>query len=374
VNAEPGRIVAVEELFRSEDLLVRRVAGFGGPLCYVTFASYTDNRTLDRPGFGEEHFRARRIDAIHVLSRENRWYQHPELMDSLAAVAAAAAGYERVIAYGSSMGGFAALHYGATCGATIGLALSPQYSVDPLIAPFDRRWPEDIARIGFRRDTGLPTLPIQYVAYDPFEMHDRRHFDLFAAHSPTIGLPVPHGGHPVGSYLAETDMLRSLLEQIEDGSFDPHAYAQELRRRRRRSGHYFYTLALRIPAYRPRQKVALARLAVEVQGDNPHYRSQLGCALDAAGDFDAAYQVHVAAITMANSTMFQTHNLMRHHEARGEYDRAIAIAGQLIADYPEVLWLPLERKRLRRKRRHRTLLGRLGGMLGLDGLLERWLY
>jgi len=374
VNAEPGRIVAVEELFRSENLLVRRVAGFGGPLCYVTFAPYTDDRTLDRPGFGEEHFRGRRIDAIHVLSRENRWYQHPELMDAIAAVGGAAAGYDRVIAYGSSMGGFAALHYGAASGATIGLALSPQFSVDPLIAALDRRWPEDIARIDFRRDAALPALAVQYVAYDPFEVHDRRHFDLFAAYSPTIGLPVPHGGHPVGSYLLETDMLRSLLDQLEGGDFDPRAYAKELRRRRRRSGHYFYTLALRIPSHRPRQKVALARLAVETHGDNPLYRSQLGSALDAAGDFDAAYQVHVDAIAMANSTMFQTHHLMRHHEARGEYDRAIEIVERLIADHAEVLWLPLERKRLRRKRRHLTWLGRLGGMLGLDGVLERWLY
>ena len=374
MNAASGRIVALEELFRSEDLLVRRVAGNGGPLCYVTFASYTDNRTLDRPGFGEDHFRGRRIDAIHVLSRENRWYQHPELTEALAAVAAAIAGYERVIAYGSSMGGFAALRYGASCGASVGLALSPQFSVDPAVAPFDRRWPADLARISFRNDADLPTLPVQYVAYDPCEAHDRRHFDLFAAHSPTIGLPVPHGGHPVGSYLLETGTLQPLLEQLETGSFDAAAYVRELRRRRRRSGHYFYTLALRTPAHRPRQKVALARLAVEAQADSPLYRSQLGSALDAAGEFDAAYQVHLDAIAMANATMFQTHHLMRHHEMRGEYDRAIEIADQLIADYSEVLWLPLERKRLRRKRRHLTWLGRLGGSLGLDGLLERWLY
>lgn len=374
MNAEPGRIVAIEELFRSEDLLVRRVGGYGGRLCYVTFASYTDDRTLDRPGFGEDYFRGRRIDAIHVLSRENRWYQHAELMDALAVVATAAAGYERVIAYGSSMGGFAALHYGATCGATMGLALSPQFSVDPMIAPFDRRWPADLARISFRDDANLPTLPVQYVAFDPYEAHDRRHFDLFAAHSSTVGLRVPHGGHPVGSYLVETDMLHPLLEQVEDGSFDPGTYVRELRRRRRRSGHYFCTLAHRIPPHRPRQKTALARLAVETHGDNPLYRSQLGSALDAAGDFDAAYQVHVEAIAMAHSNMFQIHHLMRHHEARGEYDCAIEIADKLIADYPEVPWLPLERKRLRRKRRHLTWFGRLGGTLGMDGFLERWLY
>ena len=374
MNAGPGRIVAAQELFRSDDLLVRRVAGFGGPLCYVTFASYTDDRTLDRPGFGEEYFRARGVDAVHVLSRENRWYQHPELVKALAAIMAATTGYERVIAYGSSMGGFAALRYGAACGANVGLALSPQYSVDPAVAPFDQRWADDVARIAFLDDAHLPTLNTQYIAYDPHDPYDRRHFDLFAARSVTNGVPVPHGGHPVGSYLVETDMLRPLLEGIESGHFDHVLFARELRDRRRRSGHYFYILAHRMPPHRPRQKVALARLAVETQSDNPLYRSQYGNALDVAGDFDAGYRVHQEAIAMSHSNMFQIHYLMLHHELRGEFDRAIEIADRLIGDNPEVLWLPLERKRVRRKRRHLTWLGRLGGKLGMDGLLERWLY
>ena len=374
MNVQPGLMVAAEELFRSDDLLVRRVGGYGGPICYVTFDSYTDNRTLDRPGFGEDYFRGRGIDAIHVLSRENRWYQHAELADALATVAAAVAGYDRVIAYGSSMGGFAALHYGASSGATIGLALSPQYSVDPAIVPFDRRWAEDVARIAFRDDERLPTLTEQYIAFDPADAHDRQHFALFAARSSSTGVPVPHGGHPVGSYLVETGMLQPLLEEIESGAFDHLTYARELRRRRRRSGHYFYILAQRVPAHRPQQKVALARLAVETHGDNPLYRSQLGAALDAAGDFDAAYAVHAQAIAMSNANMFQIHYLMLHHEARGEHERALAIVEHLIAEHPDVLWLPFERKRVRRRRRHTTWLGRLGGKLGLDGVLERLLY
>ena len=374
MNAAPGRIVAAQELFRSDHLLVRRVGGFGGALCYLTFASYTDDRTLDRPGFGEDFFRARGIDAIHVLSRENRWYQHPELMDALAAVAGATGGYPRVIAYGSSMGGFAALRYGAACGATVGLALSPQYTVDPAIVPFDRRWADDVARILFRDDAHLPTLPAQYITYDPRDMQDRRHFDLFAGQSSTIGLPISHGGHPVGSYLVETDMMRPLLDGVESGSLDPQAFVQESRRRRRRSGHYFYILAHRTPTHRPRQKVALARLAVETQADNPLYRSQLGNALDAAGDFDAAYAVHNEAIAMSRSNMFQIHYLMLHHEARGEYDRALDVIDRLIAENPEVAWLPFERKRVRRKKRHQTRIGRVGGWLGLDGVIERWFY
>lgn len=370
MNAAAGPIVASRELFRSGELLVRQVAGFGGGLCYVTFASYTDDRRLDRPGFGEDHFLGRRIDAIHVLSRDNRWYQHPELDEALRAVAAAAAGYARVIAYGSSMGGFAALRYGASCGATVGLALSPQYSVDPAVVPFDRRWAEDVARIAFRQDADLPSLPEQYVVYDPRDLHDRRHFELFAARSPTLGVPVPHGGHPVGSYLVETDMLRPLVESIEAGRFDASDFARELRRRRRRSGHYLFILARSTPAHRPRQRVALARLAARTQADNPMYWSELGAALDATGAFEEAVAVHRKAIGMPHATMFQHHHLMLHHEARGAYDEALSIINRLIAENPAALWLPHERRRLRRKRRRLSPLGRLAGRLGLDPLVE----
>ena len=370
MNAEQGRMVAATELFRSNDLLVRRVGGFGGPICYVTFDSYTDHRTLDRPGFGEHHFRARGIDAVHVLSRDNHWYQYPELDEALAAVARTTADYDRVIAYGSSMGGFAALHYGAICGATVGIALSPQYTVDPAVVPFDRRWAEDVARISFR-EGALPPLDCPYIVYDPLDPHDARHFELFAARWPVIGIPVRHGGHPVAAYLLETDLLGALLRGVEAGPVDATAFARELRNRRRRSGHYFSILAQRVPAHRPRQKVALAELAVATHRDNPLYHMQLASALDAAGEFDAAYGIHQRAITMTNGGFHPRHALLLHHERRGEFDRALEIVEALLREHSAVLWLPKTRDRLRRKKRHGAWIGRLAHKLFLDPLLDK---
>jgi len=370
VNVQPGRIAAPRELFRSDDLLVRRRGGFGGNVCYVTFDSYTDNRTLDRQGFGELYFDGRGIDAIHVLSCDNRWYQYDELPRALAAIASATRNYERVIAYGSSMGGFAALHYGSACGATIGIALSPQYSVDPAVVPFERRWADDAARIAFR-DHDIPALETEYIVYDPRDAHDRRHFALFAARAPVEGIEVPHGGHPVAAYLSETGLLGPLLEATEAGALDAAAFTAELRRRRRRSGHYFSILAERTPPYRPRQKVALAELAVRTQEDNAVYHSQLAVALDAAGEHERAYPVHRRAIEMTGGGVHQHHKLVLHLEQRGELGRAIELAEQLVADHPDVLWLPRLCQRLRRKRRHSHWAGRVARMLGLDPLLDQ---
>lgn len=367
---QPGTIVASDELFRSQELLVRRVGGFGSRLCYVTFDSYTDNRTLDRPGFGEAYFRGRGIDAIHVLSRDNHWYQYPELDLAIATIAAATADYDQVIAYGSSMGGFAALRYGAACRARIGIALSPQFSVDPAVVPFDRRWADDVARIQFRADPPAP-LEQQYIVYDPRDPHDRRHFDLLAAQAPTYPIPVPHGGHPVGGYLVETDMMRRLLGEIEAGAIDHAAFARELRQRRRQSGHYLFILAQRIAPRRARQKVAVASLAVETQPDNPVYHTQLAAALDAAGDYAAAYEVHQRAVAMSGQGLHALHALLLHHEARGQLEQALHIAERLIGEHPDVLWLPNLRLRLRRKMRHRTWLGQIASRLYLDRLLDR---
>ena len=62
-------------LFRDGDLAVRHHGGRGGDACVVTFDPFTDVMDLDRPAFGEALFDQEGIDAVHVLSRDNRWYQ-----------------------------------------------------------------------------------------------------------------------------------------------------------------------------------------------------------------------------------------------------------------------------------------------------------
>ena len=96
-------------LFDGADVRVKDARLFGSPAVFVTFTSWTDDLTLDREGFAEAFLRGEGVDAVHVISRDNRWWQHAETLPAMAAVRAATAGYARVVTYGSSMGAYAAV-------------------------------------------------------------------------------------------------------------------------------------------------------------------------------------------------------------------------------------------------------------------------
>jgi pimeloyl-ACP methyl ester carboxylesterase len=213
-----------QELFQSENTGVRRRRGRGGT-AIVTFGSYTNEPTLDRPGFGENFFRRERLDATHVINRCNRWYQHPERDEALAAVAAAVRDYDRAITYGSSMGGYAALRYAVACEADTTIAISPQFTVDPGVVPWEVRWQPDVARTYFAEPRFAPAAR-QYVFYDPRMPADNRHADLIAATGDTIRIPVPYGGHPVAALLAETGVLQSAIRGIVASDLDPRPCAR----------------------------------------------------------------------------------------------------------------------------------------------------
>jgi hypothetical protein len=137
------------ERFRSDNLVVREVRGFSRDRLVVTFDSYAHDLRPDRPGFGEHFLAGHRIDAVHVIPRANDWYQHPEMPAAARLVSEIAADYQRVVAYGSSMGGYAAIRFGCAVGASLALALSPQFSIDPAVVPFETRWAGDSKRLDF---------------------------------------------------------------------------------------------------------------------------------------------------------------------------------------------------------------------------------
>jgi hypothetical protein len=188
-----------EEIYRSADLLVKARTGYESSLCVVTFDAFTDRRTLDRAGFGENFFDSRGVNAVHVLSRDNDWYLFPDIELALDAVAKATASFDRVSAYGSSMGAYAALRFGGLAGARTAIALSPQFSIDPRLVPFENRWDPDARRLDYGIERRLATkgfVPSADVFYDPGD-RDARHVELYRDCLEVRDVRLPDCGHPV---------------------------------------------------------------------------------------------------------------------------------------------------------------------------------
>jgi tetratricopeptide (TPR) repeat protein len=333
----PGENPAVTDiLYRSPALEVRRVAAGDGRRQVVTFDSYHEPHGLDRPGFGEAFFRSEGVTAIHVLSHGNDWFQTSEMQLVIQIISEAAAGAERLLAYGSSMGGYAALRFAGPAGAHAALALSPQYSIDPRKVPFETRWAPDQRRIRFREelDGRIMAAPRMILAYDPMIEADRRHAELFAAATPVSLLPLPRGGHPVGGFLNDVKLLRALVFDALDDGLDRADFLREAHARRRESAHWLANLAEAQPVWRTRCAVALARRAVAAASDHPSLHDALARRLAAAGAYAEAIAIHHRVVAMEPVADYQW-SLSKTLYAAGDLSGALTVAEQLQDLAPE---------------------------------------
>ena len=116
-------------VYESAELRVVAVRPHRSRSAVVTFSSYVHHRTLDRPGFGEAFLLKYGIDAVHVVCRGNEWFQYDDLRPALELAAREIGGYENRVAYGLSMGGYAAINFSDWLGVDRVIAIAPQYSI-----------------------------------------------------------------------------------------------------------------------------------------------------------------------------------------------------------------------------------------------------
>ena len=289
-----------EILYRSQALEVRRVRAGDGRRQVVTFDSYHEPPGFDRPSFGEAFFLAEGITAIHVMCHGNDWFQYPEMPSVLSLIREACSDAERLMTYGSSMGGYAALRFAAAIGAHSALALSPQYSVDPRKARFETRWASDRRRIRFIQalEGRIAQVPLMVLAYDSRLEIDTGHVSLLTAFNDVEGIPLPFAGHPVGPFLNDVGLLRPLVLSVLDRSFNQEYFRFTARTRSRHSPHWLVNVAERHPRAHGDRAIALARRAVALAPDRPSLHDALGRLLAAAGRHEQAIEAHARAVAI----------------------------------------------------------------------------
>ncbi|RYY17357.1 MAG: hypothetical protein EON55_02350 [Alphaproteobacteria bacterium] len=307
----------------------------------MTFDSYTDVFDLDRLGFGEHFFAGERIDAVHVQSRNNQWYQHTGMEAACASVRAAVRGYDRVIAYGSSMGGYAALRLAGLVGARTVLALSPQWTIDWRRAPWERRWAENSRVFEDVWEGSVPPPPIDeaFVIFDPL-LRDRRHVQGLEHEGFRFQrVEIPGGGHPVGGFLAEISLLRPAVLDVIAGRFNPGQWRQAALQQRATSAQALLAESSRVSkarigrrlallqraaqiaprdpivlsrfalelawAGRPADALAYHRQALEIQPGQPTLLMHLSCILEIAGDREGARRVMAEVCASPTSEFYR---------------------------------------------------------------------
>jgi len=245
-------------------------------------------------------------------------YLQVEVAQALAAVGLFAKDFRRVVTYGASIGGFAALNFAAYFDAATAIVASPPFALDPKKRPDETRWgklKENMTSYHWDHiEKGLDVLRKVYVLYDPYTP-DKAHVASIEENAcETIRLPVRFGGHPVSRVLEQGDTLAGIISTGVHGKLKPDDLRKALLKSRPLSFDYLKNLALAQPKHRDALRLSLLRKAHAL---NPSLSIKLEMLLvlrrmGQAGEFQNVRR----AILDVESTHRQEMDALRHQNAK----------------------------------------------------------
>ena len=202
---------------------------------------------------GEKFYLENGFNLINVIPRWKTFYRTPDIIMFLAQLSEAGVldVYPKIVTVGSSMGGFGAAAFARLMKADCVLAIAPFSTLNPELAPWEDRWPEQTAGLDWSGPLAdaapeFAASPNAFLIYDPFDGKDRAHIQRLrtareAAGRETVILRYPGGGHEVAKPLAWLGMMKDLSHGAFNGGFDPATFYKRARMRRR-LGYYYRTL------------------------------------------------------------------------------------------------------------------------------------
>ncbi|MGH7103581.1 MAG: tetratricopeptide repeat protein [Acetobacteraceae bacterium] len=299
---------ALEILYESAAL--RAVAnGIPSEIRFVSFC----HLLYRKPGksfWGDGFFAKYGLGAIGFVAAKPDWFPEAEMRRAVDAIRPrlARAPGQRLVSYGVSMGGFAALKYAALIGADAAIAFSPQISINPAdVKHFDGRYVRfyDAAR---NRDMRIRTENLaatNYVLYDNFWTVDRKHAERIAALGRVERFALPFTGHASIRSIAEGRIAEPFLLGLIGG--DPGRTAElrgMVRRTRRNTLVYWESRAVILTGRRAEATKQILHAVQSALGLAPHavaWQIALVAALLNAGEREEALwalsRIHLGAET-----------------------------------------------------------------------------
>lgn len=202
-------------------------------------------------------------DGLFILPKVMNWYQSPELWDFFKSMKKTGflGGYRRIVMYGNSMGGFAALLFARLAGAHRVVALHPRSTLNNKVLPWPSEFSKQLSynKTGPRADALHGLMPgIEVMIFvDPFHRRDKRHADRIAAlHRDTELIRVPFAVHLVPQLLKNMGILSDVAQKAIGGRLDPKLFYKSIRARKE-DEKYVEALNLALLRRRAKRKTQL---------------------------------------------------------------------------------------------------------------------
>lgn len=176
---------------------------------------------------------------IGIMPKLKSWFPKASMQGVLEAIQPILAKYKHVVAYGGSMGGYAAIKYAKPFQVSRVVAMVPQYSIHPEEVE-DRRY-TDFYDHAVNADMRIQAEDIvdtcEYIViYDPYFDLDREHYLKIKALIPQIHtLHLPYTGHDAIAVLANSALLHDFIEH----PFDQIYFYRQIRAVKKNSKFYY---------------------------------------------------------------------------------------------------------------------------------------
>ncbi|GGJ14408.1 hypothetical protein GCM10011320_22020 [Neoroseomonas lacus] len=171
------------------------------------------------------------MPAIGFMPKHGNWYPKEDIELIRPSIEPLLSKYKTRLAYGFSMGGYGAIKHSRALGATHVLAMSPQWSIDPEVAPWERRYLHFIDKCSENMEIVDDDCGGEiYVIFDNMNK-DRFHAEKISSAAAVNSIQAPLTGHDTWKLFLSSATMRALFDAVFNG--DKLRMFQIVRERRR---------------------------------------------------------------------------------------------------------------------------------------------
>lgn len=205
--------------------------------------AYSPSVLENRKPYGFNFIARRGWSSSGIMEKKKNWFRQDDLRDLFDELSAGGffSQFEKVVFYGASMGSFGAATYCSAAPNSTVLIYGPRATHDHksfkekgIIETSEHRY--DCVQ------SGIASAENVFLFYDPFNVKDARHAEIFRSNSTEL-IECRHLGHFVANEFASMSILKPILEKVVDESFDRVEFSK-LFRQRKSSTSYTHKLMM----------------------------------------------------------------------------------------------------------------------------------